>query len=180
MSAPGLLFVLGASAAGKTTAVQGLAACQLAGVRCHHFDSVGVPSATEMRRTHGSVENWQGVTTRRWVERLSEDPEGAEVYVLEGQTRPSFVLPALEAMGVRVAEIVLLDCTPEVRRARLMDSRLQPELATEQMDKWAAYLRGQADALGLQVIDTSDIDTTTAVNRLIAVVETLRARCAAA
>ena len=39
------------------------------------------------------------------------------------------------------------------RRARLAQ-RGQPELANLRMDNWAAYLRGQADALGLRVIDT--------------------------
>ena len=180
MSVTGLVFVLGASAAGKTTAVEGLAAGQLANVRCHHFDSIGVPSATEMERQHGSVENWQAAATHRWIERLSGDPEEPEVHVLEGQTRPSFVQPALEAIGVMVAQIVLLDCTPEVRRTRLLGSRNQPELATERMDNWAAYLRGQADALSLPVIDTSDIDIATVVHQLTDIVETLRARCAAA
>ena len=36
-----------------------------------------------------------------------------------------------------------------------MDRR-QPELANPQMDCWAAYLRGQADALNLSIIDTSN------------------------
>lgn len=30
-----------------------------------------------------------------------------------------------------------------------------PELATAQMDGWAAYLRGQADALDVPVLDTT-------------------------
>jgi hypothetical protein len=34
--------------------------------------------------------------------------------------------------------------------------RGQPELANPQMDCWAAYLRGQADALSLSIIDTSN------------------------
>jgi len=53
--------------------------------------------------------------------------------------------------------VVLLDCSPEVRAARLRGPRQQPELATDRMDAWAAYLRGQADALGLDVIDTSEL-----------------------
>jgi len=34
--------------------------------------------------------------------------------------------------------------------------RGQPELANPRMDCWAAYLRGQADALSLSIIDTSN------------------------
>ena len=48
-----------------------------------------------------------------------------------------------------------MDCDYAERNARLRGPRGQPELATAQMDGWAAYLRGQADALGLPVIDTS-------------------------
>jgi hypothetical protein len=52
---------------------------------------------------------------------------------------------------------VLLDCSPEVRTLRLTGARQQPELATERMNNWAAYLRGQADALHLDVIDTTSV-----------------------
>jgi hypothetical protein len=51
----------------------------------------------------------------------------------------------------------LLDCAPAVRHARLVGPRDQPGLSNPQMDCWAAYLRGQADALDLPVIDTTDI-----------------------
>ena len=42
------------------------------------------------------------------------------------------------------------------RNERLHIDRSQPELANAQMDCWAAYLRGQADALNLTIIDTSN------------------------
>jgi hypothetical protein len=53
--------------------------------------------------------------------------------------------------------IILLDCNPSVRRHRLVELRKQGELDNSTMENWAAYLRGQADALGLPVIDTSDL-----------------------
>lgn len=176
---PGFVFVLGASASGKTTAVEELAARALPRVSCHHFDSIGVPSAEEMEREHGGGEQWQAAVTRQWIERLSQDPDHAEVYVLEGQTRPSFVRRALDAVGVTRAEMVLLDCSPEVRRARLAGGRGQPELATEQMDAWAAYLRGQADALGLTVIDTGALDVRAVVDQLADIVDMVSASRAA-
>lgn len=142
---PGLLFVIGASGAGKTAALRVLEARRLAGVRCYYFDSVGVPAAEVMEREFGGGENWQSVATARWVERLAANPDRADVAVLEGQTRPSFIRPALERAGARHAGIVLLDCSAEVRAARLHGPRGQPELATARMDAWAAYLRGQAD-----------------------------------
>ena len=46
----------------------------------------------------------------------------------------------------------------EALAVRAADSaqRLAPELANPRMDCWAAYLRGQADALNLSIIDTSN------------------------
>ena len=64
---------------------------------------------------------------------------------------------ALARAGNPVARVVLFDCTVEERRRRLTGPRGQPELASSRMDAWAVYLRGQADALELPVIDTTAI-----------------------
>jgi hypothetical protein len=40
-------------------------------------------------REFGSPESWQAVTTRAWLERLAVDPDGADVYVLDGRVCPS-------------------------------------------------------------------------------------------
>ena len=44
-----------------------------------------------------------------------------------------------------------------MRSFRLTDLRQQPELANARMENWAAYLRGQADALRLPVIQTDEM-----------------------
>jgi hypothetical protein len=89
------------------------------------------------------------------VDKLASRP--APIQLLEAQTRPSFINEALETRPALEAVIILLDCRREVRRHRLANLRRRPELANPQMDAWAAYLRGQADALGLSVVDTSDL-----------------------
>lgn len=61
------------------------------------------------------------------------------------------------ALGGTRAGIVLLDCERSVRSHRLRTHREQPELDTHEMQCWAAYLRGQADALGLPIIDTTAV-----------------------
>jgi hypothetical protein len=43
------------------------------------------------------------------------------------------------------------------------------------MDCWAAYLRGQADALNLPVIDTTSVGIDAVVDALATHVETIRA-----
>jgi hypothetical protein len=62
----------------------------------------------------------------------------------------------LSQAAIDYTQIVLVDCDPVKRNERLHLERRQPELANAQMDCWAAYLRGQADALNLSIIDTSN------------------------
>ena len=176
---PSLLFVIGASGAGKTAAVQALDARELPGVRCHYFDSIGVPPTEIMERDFGSGEGWQADATARWIARLAADQDAATVAVLDGQTRPSFIRPALARSDVRHARIVLLDCDPHVRAARLAGPRGQPELATLRMDDWAVYLRGQADALGLSVVDTTQMSVDAVADALAGELALLRAEAAA-
>jgi hypothetical protein len=171
---PALLFVFGASGVGKTAAVRALAARRSPGVRCYCFDTIGVPPPEIMEREWGSGERWQEDATRRWIERLAENSDGATLAVLEGQTRPSFIQPWIAHTGVRDARLVLLDCVPAVRARRLAGPRGQPELATERMDTWAAYLRGQADALRLPVLDTSTMSVEDVADALALELETLR------
>ena len=170
---PALLFVTGASGVGKTTAVRALEARRLDGVRCFYFDSVGVPSPEEMIRDYGSGEAWQAAATVAWIARLVG--ERAEVAVLDGQARPSVVRTALRDLAPTPTQIVLLDCTAEERARRLAGPRGQPELASPQMSAWAAYLRGQADALELPVVDTTDRSIEAVTGALITEVERLRA-----
>jgi predicted kinase len=152
-----IVVVTGASGAGKTTVVTRLAERNLAGVTCAFFDSVGVPPPDEM------PPDWQVKTTNAWIRRLARAP--ADVAVLDGQTRPTFALHAFAEVGVR-GSVVVIHCAREVRKARLV-ARGQPELATDDMHAWAAYLCGQADALGFPVIDTSGLDVEQATDALV-------------
>lgn len=171
MSQPIVLVLTGASGAGKTTLVRALEARALSGVSCHYFDSIGVPSAEVMERDFGGGAGWQEATTRTWIGRLSSRTD--RIAVLDGQTRPSFVRAAFQHAGLRQGVIVLIDCAATERSHRLKGARGQPELATAQMDTWAAYLRGQADALNLPIIDTTSLTVEAALNELVELIETL-------
>lgn len=170
---PALLVVTGASGAGKTALVRELEALRLPGVECYQLDSIGVPSLEEMERRWGGGERWQAHATAYWVERLLRNEDGVEVAVLDGQTRPSEVRAAFERLGVRIGRIVLVECGHDERNARLWGPRGQPELACGQMDCWAAYLRGQADAMGLPIVDTAGRSVGEAVADLAAHVREL-------
>jgi RNase adaptor protein for sRNA GlmZ degradation len=168
-----ILVVTGASGAGKTATVRALDARALPGVHCFYFDSIGVPTAEVMERDYVDGERWQASATGEWLARLSALHEDVRVAVLDGQTRPSFVFSAAARAAPRTAHVVLLDCSSDVRAARLRGPRRQPELADVRMDHWAAYLRGQADALDLAVIDTSQLTVTEAAAQLEEIVRRL-------
>jgi hypothetical protein len=171
VSPPAILVVTGASGVGKTTLVRGLEARGLPGISCHYFDSIGVPSAEVMERDFGGGAAWQEQTTRAWIARLSSRSE--RVAILEGQTRPSVVRAAFRDAGIRQGAIVLIDCAPATRNSRLQGARGQAELASAQMDAWAAYLRGQADALDLPIIDTTSLAPAVALDELVRYVDQL-------
>jgi hypothetical protein len=153
-----IVVVTGASGVGKTATVTRLEGRNLAGVACAFFDTIGVPPPDEM------PPDWQEQSTTAWVRRLAQ--LSADIAVLDGQTRPTFALRAFAEIGVP-GRVILLDCARDIRNARLA-ARGQPELATHDMHAWAAYLRGQADALDLPIIDTSALDIDQAADALLA------------
>jgi hypothetical protein len=147
-----ILVVTGASGAGKTTLLRRVELQGIAGASFHYFDSIGVPSIEQMVLRYGSPANWQIAMTDQWIERLARQEGG--LCVLEGQVRPTAVRAAFARHHVD-GHVLLLDCVHAVREARLRDDRQQPELTSLDMACWASYLRGQADALDLPVLDTS-------------------------
>ena len=164
-----ILVVTGASGAGKTAAVHAIEARALTGVRCFYFDSIGVPSAEVMQRDFGGGDKWQAHATAEWLARLDALSADVRVAVLDGQTRPSVVFEAARASRGDV-HVVLLDCSAKTRSERLRGPRGQPELANGRMNKWAAYLRGQADALRLPVVDTTALTIDEVADRLAALI----------
>jgi hypothetical protein len=88
------------------------------------------------------------------------------VAVLDGQVRPSVVQVAFERLGARRTQIVLIDCSHADRNDRLRGARGQADLANAEMDCWAAYLRGQADALKMPIINTTQLPLEDAIASL--------------
>ena len=146
-----ILVLTGASGAGKTTLALKLNELAIPGVKGFNCDRVKIES-DEMA---GSTDP-QADVLRYWISQLSEAETGIELAVLDTQIRPHRALEVLNQAGVKYSQIVLVDCDPEKRNERLRLDRGQPELASARMDCWAAYLRGQADALSLAIIDTSN------------------------
>jgi len=150
-----IVFLIGASGVGKTAVAQLLEQKSPWINNTFYSDSIGVPTPEEMEIWPGGGEGWQQWATEHWVARLAEREEPQQL--LEMQTRPSFILPAMEAAPQIDCQIILLECSSSVRAFRLTELRQQPELANSRMENWAVYLRGQADALGVQSIQTDDL-----------------------
>src|SRR6185295_16334134 len=146
---PAVLVLTGASGAGKTTLILKLNDLAIPGVKGINCDRV------KLDERPGSTDR-QADILRHWLSHLSQPKTGIELAVLDTQIRPHRALEVLSEAAIDYARIVLVDCDPVKRNERLHMDRSQPELANPQMDCWAAYLRGQADALKLSIIDTSD------------------------
>lgn len=166
---PAIIILTGASGAGKTTLLLKLAQLAMSGVECINCDRIKVdaPASTD-------PSDYQAEILRYWITQINE--RQIELAVLDTQIRPHRAREVLQQMGIIQAEIILVNCDPIKRNARLRGERGQPELATPQMDCWAAYLRGQADAIGLQIIDTSDDDIERSLDSLISHVRKMQSR----
>ena len=168
---PAILVLTGASGAGKTTLILGLNELAIPGVKGINCDRVKI----EVDETLAPAER-QGETLRYWISHVSQPETGIELAVLDTQIRPHVALEVLKRVAVDHAQIVLVDCEPVKRNERLRVERGQPELCNPQMDCWAAYLRGQADALNLSIINTSDVSMEKSVVELELLVRDLLAR----
>lgn len=169
---PAIIVLTGASGAGKTTIALKLKELAIPGVESINCDRIKIDTANP-----GDI---QVATLRYWISHLSERRGEDELAVLDTQIRPHRALEVLSQEGVQHMQIVLVDCEPVKRNERLRTERDQPELATQQMDCWAAYLRGQADALNLAIIDTTSDSIDKSVELLAGLVRELMDRHRAA
>ena len=153
MTKNALYFLTGSSGSGKTTLFRGVISSFFPGLTFYHCDHFGVPSIEEMNDKFGGAEEWQAHHVRQWVRKIAESD--STLTILDSQARPTVIQSAVKDYGLSMLHITLIDCGHEERRRRLLHDRLQPELDHLDMYAWAAYLRGQADALNLEIIDTT-------------------------
>lgn len=150
-----IYFIIGASGAGKTTAVKNIEKTNPSDFQYCYFDSIGVPSQEEMIKKFSSGENWQKINTKNWVKKMGESLT-TKPAMLDGQTRPSFIEEACKENGVISYEVILFDCNDEIRNQRLIN-RGHSELVNDRMTNWAKYLREESLARNYKIIDTTNL-----------------------
>ncbi|MCL6753892.1 AAA family ATPase [Nostoc sp. CCCryo 231-06] len=153
---PNILFLSGASGVGKTTIVNALRSQNTSAYHFFlHFDSIDVPSLTDIIESAGSVEKWQEITTYKWIEKIANEYHITDTVIIEGQVRLNFIEDACRKFGVTRYTIILIDCDWKIMRDRLINNRQQPELVNSNMQNWANFLRQQAQFKNISIINTS-------------------------
>jgi len=167
------LFVLmtGASGAGKSYLAKALEE-KLDPKFAHiaYFDHIGVPPVEEMIEKFGSGEKWQEAMTHKRLQMLASKQD-KRVIILEGQYRPQFVLDACKELGIHHYILVLIHADRKIRDSRLIKHRRQPDLANDTMENWAQFLKSRTEELGGVVIDTSDSDIQSSLNKIAALIK---------
>jgi len=164
---PRVIVLTGASGAGKTTILHELQELKVPHVECINCDRVN-PELTDSEPS-----DRQAAILRHWLAEIERPDKRIDLAVLDTQIRPHRAFEVLAQEGFDRSTVILVDCEPEKRNERLRTERQQHELITHQMDCWAAYLRGQADALNLPVIDTSSESVQTSLEQLLFIVKKL-------
>ncbi|NCS98977.1 AAA family ATPase [Candidatus Parcubacteria bacterium] len=150
-----LYFITGASGSGKTTLIKNLEKKNLRGVETFIFDSVGVPSEEEMKEKYGSGEKWQKETTKYWVRKIKESYLDKSDVVLDGSINYDFIEEACKQFKLQNFKIILIDCSDEERKKRLID-RGQGELYNQDMINWSQSLRKTAIEKNYTIIDNTN------------------------
>ena len=149
-----IYFITGASGVGKTTLVRQLETKYRNKPWAFlHFDTIGVPTVEEMVRDFGSGARWQEAKTYEWIKKLIQTD--SEKVFFEGQVNLQFIRNGFSRYGYPTYTTILIDCSEEVMRDRLVVDRNQPELFTPDMLNWAKFLRDQANEFNATIIDTS-------------------------
>ena len=165
---PVILFITGASGAGKTYLVEKMEhMISHKNLGYYNFDTIGVPPFKKIISEFGSCEKWQENATERWVNRFATDKSLPPVIILEGQYNLDFAINACKKFGIKNYQIVVVTVPNEIMADRLTRLRNQPELVNENMFNWSRFLRKQGEEKNALILDTSAVAIDKIINHLI-------------
>ena len=151
-----IYFITGASGVGKTTLLEALRKkYNNKPWPFIHFDSIKVPSLSDMEREFGSGSAWQKAKTFEWIDKLVHEFDNEKIF-FEGQVNLSFIREGFAKHSFANYKIILLDCSEDQMQYRLTH-RSQPELFTDDMKNWLRYLRRQAKESCTPILDTTKL-----------------------
>ncbi len=167
-----IITITGAAGVGKTGVVKRLRnALEPKDYLFYNFDSIEKPPMAEMIKEYGSPIMWQKAKTLEWISRLVEE-HGDKTIVFEGQMNIDFILEGFKKKEFSDFKIVLLDCTDQEMRRRLIKEKKQPELANKNMSNLLVYLRNQATQKEIKIFDTTKYSKEDMLNRVLKFIKT--------
>jgi putative ribosome biogenesis GTPase RsgA len=153
-----ILFLTGASGAGKTALLEYIQEnYKLTNVLFYYFDSIGVPSESEIISKYGSGREWQKAMTYTWINKIINEKGRHIRAIIEGQVDIQFIVDSFDNLSFSEYKVILINAEKDVRDERLIILRKQAYLATDDMESWALYLKKQAVEFGIEILDTSNI-----------------------
>lgn len=161
-----IVFLIGASGAGKTTVTKQLAQRNIPHFKILYFDSIEVPTMQQMEEQYGGPEHWQKIKTMEWIDTIHSQYLPHTQVLFDGQMRPSFIKEACQKKRIKNFEIILFDCSDAERKKRLIE-RGHEGLADDNMMNWARYLRRECQARGYPSLDTTSISVEEATGWLL-------------
>ncbi len=84
--------------------------------------------------------------------------------------RIAFIQDALTTLGEN-ARVLCVECDDATRSRRLIQDRLQPELADESIMGWSRYLHQEALEAGCQILDTTHLSVGDSVRAVLHLLE---------
>jgi GTPase SAR1 family protein len=157
---PYIIFLSGASGAGKTTFIKSLSdRLTTESAIFLHFDSIGIPSVDEMIKQYGSPTEWQRIITEQWIDTLIHSYKDVDLIFFEGQVNLEFIELGFKKYNFKNYRILLMHCSNTVRHDRLRILRNQPELINQEMDNWSSYLHKQALEKNITILDSGLMST---------------------
>ena len=141
MKTPTILFLNGASGAGKTTIAEKLSCSS---VHWLHPDGLWETPKMDQREL-----------TLKAVQEAILNHQCSDFVVIDSQLRHHFMLEAFRASSVNRGNQILLHCKESVRKQRLTNRGWESS-RIDQMEKWAQYLHRESIEVGNVIIDTAE------------------------